>query len=49
MSEKLTLVVPDDLNRAIASEANGKYLSRQEFILEAVREKLRRINDEVPA
>ncbi len=49
MSEKLTLVVPDELNKAITSEVTGKYLSRQEFILEAVREKLRRINVEVPA
>ena len=44
MSEKLTLVLPDELSKAISSEATGKYLSRQQFILEAVREKLAKAN-----
>ena len=44
MSEKLTLVLPHELNKAISTEATGKYLSRQQFILEAVREKLARSN-----
>ena len=42
MSEKLTLVLPDELGKALSSEITGKYLSRQHFILEAVREKLKR-------
>ena len=40
MSEKLTLVMPDELGKALSNEIAGKYLSRQQFILEAVREKL---------
>jgi predicted transcriptional regulator len=44
MSEKLTLVLTDELSKAISNEATGKYLSRQQFILEAVREKLEKAN-----
>ena len=43
MSEKLTLVLPDELGKALCDEITGKYLSRQQFILEAVREKLAKV------
>jgi len=43
MSEKLTLVIPEEVGKALRIETNGKYLSRQEFILEAVREKLSKV------
>ncbi|HLH85377.1 MAG TPA: hypothetical protein VKU79_00745 [Thermoplasmataceae archaeon] len=43
MSEKLTLVLPDELSKAISTETSGLHLSRQQFILEAVREKLARL------
>lgn len=43
MSEKLTLVLPDELGKALSTEITGKYLSRQQFILEAVREKLAKV------
>ena len=40
MSEKLTLVIPSNLGKELIAKTAGKYLSRQQFILEAVREKL---------
>ena len=43
MSKKLTLVLPDESGKALCDEITGKYLSRQQFILEAVREKLAKV------
>jgi Arc/MetJ-type ribon-helix-helix transcriptional regulator len=41
MSVKLTLVVPLELEKEIEKVTKGKYRSKQEFILECVREKLK--------
>ena len=37
-------MLPDELSEAINTEANGKYLYNQQFILEDVREKLSKLN-----
>jgi len=43
ISLKLTLAIPPELDEEIEKTTRGRYRSKQEFILECVREKLDRL------
>ena len=45
-SIKLTVAIPTELEEQIEKITQGKYRSRQEFVLECVREKLDRLGKE---
>ena len=45
-SPKLTLAIPPELEEEIEKTTRGRYRSKQEFILECVREKLDRLKKE---